>query len=80
MTAHQGENTCICQSSQLPGQREMKLTVPLLKLLMVSLGLETAGATLGALGTAMADISYKNLGLRISQDLFMLEKSMAKLE
>lgn len=80
MTAHQGKNTCICQSSQPPGQREMKLTVPLLRLLIVSLGLETAGATLGALGTAMADVSYKNLGPRISQDLFALGKPMVKLE
>lgn len=56
-----------------------KLKVPLLILLIVSLGLGTAGAALRATGTAMTDVNYKT-GSQITQDLFALEESIAKLE
>jgi hypothetical protein len=80
MTAHHERILVFANLPSSLGQREMKHAVPLLILLIVSLGLEIPRVILGAMGTAMADISYKNLGLQISQDLFALEKSMAKLE
>lgn len=62
-----------------PRGRE-KCAVPLLILLIASLGLGTAGALSRQQAQQWPYDSYKNLGCQITQGLFALEGSIARLE